>query len=380
MTISGSPASTVTVGSTYSFTPTATDSNSGRARSFNVVNKPAWLNFSSSTGKLSGTPTAANVGRFPDLAIMVSDGLTYALLPNFSITVQASGSTSPPPPSHPPKGLTISGSPAGSVTVGSSYSFTPTTTDSNTGRTLSFFVANKPAWASFDGRTGKLSGTPTAANVGQFHDVEIEVSDGLTTALLPNFGITVQNSGNGTPPSAVKISGTPPTSVTAGSPYSFQPSASDSAGRSVSFSVANKPSWATFSIASGRLSGTPATSQTGSYANVLISASDGHSSSALPPFTITVGSAHASSGSATVDWSDPTKNTNGSALTNLAGIHIYYGTSAAALNNEITIPSTSETSYTISGLAAGTWYFGATAYTTAGVQSALSPIGSKTIL
>ena len=76
----------------------------------------------------------------------------------------------------------------------------------------------------------------------------------------------------------------------------------------------------------------------------------------------------------------PRTNTNGQRVTDLAGIcHIYYGTSESALNNEITVSSTSETSYTISGLAAGTWYFGATAYTTTGMQSALSAIGIKTI-
>jgi hypothetical protein len=266
------------------------------------------------------------------------------------------------------------------VNAGSSYSFTPTTTDSNSGRTLSFAVANKPAWASFSSSTGKLSGTPTAANVGKYDDVVIAVYDGLTSSVLPNFDITVQSSGSPTPTASVKISGTPSTSVTAGSPYTFQPSATDSAGRTVSFSVTNKPSWATFSIASGLLSGTPTSAQTGSYANITISASDGVSSSALPPFAITVGgTAQASSGSAILEWTDPTQNTNGSALTNLAGVHIYYGTSASALNNELTVANPSETSYTISGLSAGTWYFGATAYTTAGVQSAMSPLGSKTI-
>jgi hypothetical protein len=379
LTISGSPASTVTVGSSYSFTPTTHDSNSGRTLSFAVANKPAWASFNSSTGRLSGTPTAASVGKYADVVIAVYDGLTSALLPNFGITVQASGSTSPPSPPGAGTGLKISGSPASTVTVGSSYSFTPTTTDSNRGRTLSFAVANKPAWASFNSSTGHLSGTPSAANVGKYADVVIAVYDGLTSAILPNFGITVQGSGSGASSASVKISGTPPTSVTAGGTYRFQPSATDSAGRTVSFSVANKPSWATFSIATGLLSGAPTTSQTGNYANISISASDGHSSSALPPFTITVGTAQAATGSATLEWSDPTKNTNGSALTNLAGIHIYYGTSESAMTHEITVASTGETSYTISGLTAGTWYFGATAYTTAGMQSALSQIGSKTI-
>lgn len=381
LTISGSPAGTVTVGSTYSFTPTTSDTNKGRTLSFAVANKPAWASFNSSTGQLSGKPTAASVGKYDDVVIAVYDGLASAVLPNFDVTVQGSTSTSPPtsPPGSPGTGLRISGSPASTVNAGSSYSFTPTATDSNSGRTLSFAVANKPAWASFSSSTGRLSGTPTAANVGKYPDVVIAVYDGLTSALLPNFGITVQSSGSSTPAASLLISGTPSTSVTAGSPYTFQPSATDSAGSTVSFSVANKPSWATFSIASGLLSGTPSASQTGTYANISISASDGHSSSSLAPFTITVGTAQASTGSVTLEWTDPTQNTNGTALTNLAGVHLYYGTTTSAMNNEITVSNTSETSYTIGGLSAGTWYFGATAYTTAGVQSAMSPVSSRTV-
>jgi hypothetical protein len=39
----------------------------------------------------------------------------------------------------------------------------------------------------------------------------------------------------------------------------------------------------------------------------------------------------------------------------------------------------SPTSYTISNLASGTWYFGGMAYTTVGTQSAMSAVVSKTI-
>ncbi len=191
------------------------------------------------------------------------------------------------------------------------------------------------------------------------------------------FGITVKSSG--TTSSTVKISGTPATSVTVGSTYKFQPTASDSAGKTLSFSVSNKPSWATFSIANGLLSGTPTSAQTGTYSSIVVSASDGTSKSALPAFAIKVSTATASTGSATVHWADPTQNTNGTTLMNLAGVHLHYGTSASALTHEITVASATQTSYTISGLTSGTWYFGATAYNTSGVESAMSDIGSKAI-
>ncbi len=85
------------------------------------------------------------------------------------------------------------------------------------------------------------------------------------------------------------ISGTPQTTVAAGMAYSFQPSASDSNSNTLSFSIAGKPVWASFSTASGALTGTPTISQAGTYANIVISVTDGIAPSvSLPAFTLTV--------------------------------------------------------------------------------------------
>jgi hypothetical protein len=175
------------------------------------------------------------------------------------------------------------------------------------------------------------------------------------------------------------ISGRPPTSVSAGSTYSFQPSAKDPAGEALSFSVQHKPAWANFSIVSGALYGTPSSAQTGTYADVVISASNGRYSSALPAFNVTVDSAAPRRGTATLGWVLPTENTNGSPLTDLAGVRIYYGTNEADLTKSLKVSGTSATSYTVTGLSAGTWFFAAAAYTTSGMQSALSAIVSTTI-
>ena len=63
--------------------------------------------------------------------------------------------------------ITISGKPAITVTVGSAYSFTPTLNEHPRAEIPSFVIGYKPSWATFDSTTGKLSGTPTAANVGR---------------------------------------------------------------------------------------------------------------------------------------------------------------------------------------------------------------------
>ena len=74
---------------------------------------------------------------------------------------------------------------------------------------------------------------------------------------------------------APSISGTPATSVTAAHYYAFQPAATDP-GKRLTFSIANKPSWAQFDPSSGRLYGTPLPqSNVGTFANIVIAVSDG---------------------------------------------------------------------------------------------------------
>jgi hypothetical protein len=109
----------------------------------------------------------------------------------------------------------------------------------------------------------------------------------------------------------------------------------------------------------------------------LISVSDGSTSTALAAFSIAV--TQISTGSATISWLPPTENTDGSALTDLAGFRIYYGTSAMALTQTTTITNPGLTSYMIENLAAATWYFSVRAYAADGAESALSNIASKTI-
>jgi hypothetical protein len=92
-----------------------------------------------------------------------------------------------------------------------------------------------------------------------------------------------------------------------------------------------------------------------------------------------LGEATAPSGSADISWVLPTQNADKTALTDLAGILICYGTTASNLSRCVVANGESPTSYTITGLNAGTWYFVAQAFTAAGGVSALSPIVSKII-
>jgi hypothetical protein len=167
--------------------------------------------------------------------------------------------------------------------------------------------------------------------------------------------------------------------VTADTAYSFTPTVSPAAS-GLTYSVTNLPPWASFDPALGSLSGTPTASSVGTYSGIVIRASNGSTNVVLPTFAITVMQTGTNIGSASLSWTPPTQNTDGTQIANLAGYNIYYGPSASAMTNKIAVTNPGLTAFTVADLASGTHYFGITAYTAGGVESGLSSVGSKTIM
>ena len=93
--------------------------------------------------------------------------------------------------------------------------------------------------------------------------------------------------------------------------------------------------------------------------------------------TVTVTASN--NGTATLTWVPPTTNTDGTPVTTLTGYHIYYGTSPSALTQSVAVNGATTTSYEITGLASGTWYFAVAADAADGTESPPSNVGSKTI-
>ena len=87
----------------------------------------------------------------------------------------------------------------------------------------------------------------------------------------------------------------------------------------------------------------------------------------------------ATGGSATLTWIAPQTNADGSALTNLLGFHVYYGTDANVLGSLRDVPGAAASDTAFTKLAPGTYYFAVTAYTADGAESELSVVVSKDV-
>ena len=76
-------------------------------------------------------------------------------------------------------------------------------------------------------------------------------------------------------------------------------------------------------------------------------------------------------GEAVLAWDAPTTNTDGSALTDLAGYRLYSGTASAAYGAPIDVGNMTE--YHVTGLSSGVrYYFTVTAYDASGGESVFS--------
>jgi hypothetical protein len=173
----------------------------------------------------------------------------------------------------------------------------------------------------------------------------------VSAVLLAGCGGSSQGAGSASDASVATVTppastGTDPTTGTGSTPIASTPGASTS--------VASTP------VASTPVASDPVASTSGSSG----------SSSGAPSGSGSSGTTTSTTAdNVTLSWSAPTENTNGSALTNLAGYIIYYGTSASAMTQTIDINTVGMLTYVVENLSAGSWYFQIVAVNSAGEQS-----------
>ena len=183
--------------------------------------------------------------------------------------------------------------------------------------------------------------------------------------------------GPGPSNSAPSISGNPPSQVTVGNNYVFTPTALDPDGDTLTYSIENQPLWTDFDPATGALTGTADSGTEGSYADIRITVSDGDLSDSLPAFSIDV--TQVALGSASLSWTPPMTNTDGTNLSDLVAYKIYYGVSQGSYPNQIRIDNPGLASYVVENLTPDTYFFVTTAVNSMGVESAYSNVASKLV-
>jgi hypothetical protein len=209
----------------------------------------------------------------------------------------------------------------------------------------------------------------------------------LPKALSPGKQGPPVEVGTNTPPT---ISGTPVTTATLDDTYEFVPVAEDPEGQPLSYSIRNKPAWASFNRDTGQLTGKPKADGPKAVWNILITVTDSAGASAsLPAFSIAVGETASVAadgpgaggphdGTATLNWTPATEYTDGSALpsSDLTAYRIYHGRNEATLTRVAEVDG-GTTAFSITNLAPGNHLFAVTAVVQNGIESSYSEIGSK---
>jgi len=184
----GSAANTVTVtnpgsqsgtaGTAASLQVKATDSASGQTLAYSATGLPAGLSISSSTGLISGTPTAAGTS---DVTVTATDSTGASGSASFTWTVaSAVGNT-----------VTVTNPGSQSGTVGTAASLQVSASDSASGQTLAYSATGLPAGLSISSSTGLISGTPTTAATS---DVTVTATDSTGASGSASFTWTVASS------------------------------------------------------------------------------------------------------------------------------------------------------------------------------------------
>jgi hypothetical protein len=262
--ITSSPITIVDENTVYSYQVTATDAD-GQTLTYSLPNAPTWLSINANTGLITGTAPSVNTDTPFNVEVQVSDGIDITNQ-TYTLTVI---DTTVPPTNNPP---VITSTPITQVDEGQVYIYQATATDAD-GDTLTYSLTQAPSWLFINSNTGYISGVAPSVTADTGFNVQLEVSDGVNPAAIQTFTITVLDvsAGNNVP----VITSTPITSVDENQLYSYQVTATDADGDTLTYSLVSFPGWLSIDSNTGLITGTtPPVASDESY-QVIVSVSDG---------------------------------------------------------------------------------------------------------
>ena len=201
-------------------------------------------------------------------------------------------------------------------------------------------------------------------------------SNESATAAATPAAVAVPAISNNAPPTIV-IAAVEDAQV--GATFDYQPVAQDPESDTLRFTAVNLPTWASLDSTSGRISGTPGSNDAGLYESISITVADATHKVVTAPFSITVNPALEGTGVASLQWETPPSKVSGEPLDDLAGYRILYGRSSSDLDHSVLITDPANTSFQVSSLTPGVWYFAVAAVNSSGLEGPPTTLATKSI-
>ncbi|OBU16225.1 hypothetical protein AYY19_03405 [Photobacterium aquimaris] len=215
----------------------------GKQLRYSMSGQPNWLHLNSNTGVISGTPGINDEGHF-SILISVSNG-KETVTKQLSLTINDAN--------HAPIINTI---PDQTVIVDQNAFIRIVARDSDND-TLIYSLNNSPPWLKINPKTGELSGTPTAANIGSSL-IQVIVSDGKArTEKSFNLNVLID-------PTPV-FSGMTTFNALTRQDFTAKITATDPNNKPLTYSLLNAPEWLKINPKTGSLSGKPGVDGAGDF-------------------------------------------------------------------------------------------------------------------